>query len=390
MEKSKKKEITMNINLMLPPNIIEVIFSKLPIFNLPFCRLVCNNWNDLILNYYSSTSKIIPHTLFICTLGHSMYSIDFDPNYLGGISFVASLGSEDHYMLRLSSIMCSCNGLLLIYTSVTKHLGFDILNPMTKEYQLDILNPMTNEYFKLWVEDYSYHRPRSFYFYGFGFSLKTKRYKVVRVLRSSNQKYNLEIFTIGGSNNQWRCVEQHVPFLIRVNGVYFNGALYWIGLNRRENVIEYVIWHFDLENERIKSIISLPVAVPSLGETLEAFNGSVYAAFLFKNSCYEIEVWKMQNCGREDSWAREFVIRDVPKNWVMPFLNTYFKFVKCNEDGEILCLINGRFYIRYNPKYGSVKILNQFELSMSFCESICRLDSCSFGSLQKILAGDDG
>lgn len=382
MENPESKRITLNVDWRLPRDVLRVIFSKLPIVYLPACRLVCKSWSNVVLSH-ASVYEIISNTFFLCTsnapeihtfnTSSEMHCIDFDRE----ISFLLPVEFPcDNWLYTLFAN--SCNGLLLIFKFGYLVSCAGILNPATKEY---IKLPSV-------VRDANhYGRTNGIYSYGFGFSPKTKRYKVARVFFDIRKSITIfEILTFGGSK-QWNCVES-VPFEIRNNGVYFDGALYWIGTDRKNDRHEYVVCRFDVENEKVEATISLSGAGPSWKVSIGAFSDCIYATFFFIYPCCKLEVWMMHRYGGEESWTREFVIDDMPKDWMSPCRSTVnFKLIRTYEDGSILCLLNDETLLIYDPKFGSVKPLDELQFMKFSC--VCPIESINFGSLQKILAGDD-
>lgn len=114
--------------------------------------------------------------------------------------------------------------------------------------------------------------------------------------------------------------------------------------------------------------------------TIQAFNGSVYATFFMLR--YEIQVWRMRSYGGKVSWTREFVMDDIPKDWMeYPSISL----VKAFEDGQIFCLVKGDILLLYDPKTRRKKI--EMFNGNERADSCVAIQSLNFGSLPDILSG---
>ncbi|XP_022132431.1 F-box protein At3g07870-like [Momordica charantia] len=182
----------------LPPDVIQLIFSKLPFFNLPGCRLVCKAWNNFILTC-KLHSSISTSNLFYAHISpfNKLCCVDLDPKHLGVVSSLGSFSFHpDLFSTHFISIINSCNGLLCCSFKPKRTWGS---RPV-----ICILNPMTNEYLIIPISgrDIDYR-------YGLGFSPKTKQYKLVRnseVPDKSNSKFStlVEILAFGTSSSpEW-------------------------------------------------------------------------------------------------------------------------------------------------------------------------------------------
>lgn len=382
MEKMERKGRIMKINggIGLPSNIVKVIFSKLGIFNLHACRLVSKIWNDMVIDYASSC-KFVSHANFIvstfeicppncnCNCNRvcrtpsfcnaKMHSID-----MHNMSFVASFGFHDRDC-SMVYIYNSCNGLLFI----SKSTGGDAdVN--------GILNPMTNEFFELYVND-----EEDSYAYGFGFSPNTKQYKLFRA-STDREEYTctMEIMRLGGRSGtkEWRHFDCF-PFDIHYCGAYLNGVIYWIG---KEKGKEFVIYTLDVETEKIESIATLEVGPYGGRAYIGTFNANVFACVpIVGPCCKKFQLWMMQG---KDSWIREFVMYDVPKN----LSTSFFHLIKVLENGERWFFLNGKIFCC--DKTGTnVKIKSIFNQNTIRFGGFFPIESLNFGSLQNILAGDE-
>ncbi|CAK9326408.1 unnamed protein product [Citrullus colocynthis] len=370
MEKMESKMVMNKNGGLIPPHILQVIFSNLPISNLPTCRLVGKTWNDLVLDYASSC-KSLPQAFFLFTsqrtipdANHS-YRLRYCNPKIHCIS-TNTMGSVASFGIDSDSskifIFNHCNGLMFI----TKH---------TNGGRCDgILNPMTNEFFKLPGPEID-----DFYTIGFGFSPNTNQYKLFKVrFRPLESSCVMEVFRLGrNGTNQWnhfKCL----PFNIHYHGAYLNGVIYWIGKEKGNN---FAIYALDVETERIDRIVTSLEVGPyeHSREVIETFNGSVYVTiFMFEPSC-KLQVWRMQG---KDSWIRKFVIDDVPNGWE----NKLSQIIKTFEYGTILFLVYGDLFCL--DTIGKKVKMETLNLDNRVITGFSNIDSLNFGSLPKILEGN--
>lgn len=207
----------MSINSVLPHDIIHLILSKLPIPNLPTSRIVCKDWNHMVLN----TSKFaVPNTFFVFTRSinssYSCYNLILDcidlnnPKHCHNNNNIVSFRFDD--VCRHTRFVNSCNGLFLV----------------RRRFYVGILNPFTNEYLEVPEDHECCHE---IYDYGFGFSPNTKEYKVFRFSYDDDDDcIILEVLKLS-DNNKWSRVNSYNYTILRnKNHIYFNGALYWVGV----------------------------------------------------------------------------------------------------------------------------------------------------------------
>ncbi|XP_038883771.1 putative F-box protein At1g60370 [Benincasa hispida] len=382
MEKKRNSEIRKSSDSELPPdNIIQVILSKVPLFNLPSCRLVCKAWNNLVL-----TCKFDP-PLLISSLSlaydcpsRNLYCMDFNLKYLEGMSSVVSFTFHPKFFTSSISIINSCNGLLSLLISKRKS-GSPI------SYVLCILNPMTNEYFKFPAEKSKTHcccgRP---YSYGLGFSPETKQYKIARTsfLRDESTT-SVEIFAFG-TTREWTPVGVLPSLVVEDHGVYFNGGLYWTVDELQPRDSNNAIYRLDIENEKLEKI-----SCPHYGGGhffFGVFDGTLYLTTYTGTVDNIYQVWKMEE---NLSWIKAFVLSR-PENLRhpehdQPWGVSQLQPIKVCEDGKILCLLAGFLLILYDPKTKRVKILTNQDVETERHLHVHQIDSSNFNSLPNILAG---
>lgn len=383
IEKKKRKSRIRNINSELPADTVQVILSKVPLLNLPSCRVVCKAWNNLILSCKFDPPILISNLFFAhISPFRKLHCVDFDPKHLGGMSSVASFRFDAKNIF----IINSCNGLLFL-NIVKNRRG----QGRRRRRVLGILNPMTNEYIKLPSSKSRGKGDR----YGLGFSPKTKQYKIARTCFLPDECTTLvEIFAFGTSptHRQWTPVGFLPNLSIFDRGVYFNGGLYWIG-DVCDCDCAQSICRLDIENEKLEQI-SLP-RDDGLADFIGVVNGSLHlticAPMEYDDNVEEYQVWKMEE---DCSWIKAFGLQE-PKNLRCPGFDLPLQCtgiflynlqpIKACEDGKMLCLFVGFHLLLYDPKTQRVEVLTDQDLNKHMC--VHRIDSFNFNSLCNILAG---
>ncbi|XP_004141602.1 F-box protein At3g07870 [Cucumis sativus] len=389
MEKLECKR-NINLGLQLPPNVVEVILPKLTISDLPACRLVSRTWNHLILNYASS-SKFIPN-LFLAASYEIHYSRNCNCNphcrptfkcnpkmYCIDINrtnnLIASFVFDNNDWPYKIKILNSCNGLLYIHKVGDENFCNGILNPMTNEFFILSTQP------KVKNEDISC-------FYGFGFNLKTKQYKLFKAIHDEEDSHlMMEVMRFGKNEEtkEWRHLTC-LPFVFYCDGVYLNGVIYWIG-RQKEN--KSVIYSLNVETEKIESITVLKVDpsynTSDYGYYIGKYNGNLYATiWIHGTCCKKVQLWMMQG---KDCWVKEFVVHDIEDRYVDAFL----VLVKIFEDGERWFYVGSRLILCYDKTGTQIKKKCRMKRVSNgrgnLVGQLCHFDSLNFGSLPNILDG---
>ncbi|KGN66126.1 putative F-box protein At1g46984 [Cucumis sativus] len=381
MEKKPKTNIV-NKRSELPPDVLQLIFSKLPFFNLPTCRLVSTTWNNLISSCKFDPSISISHLFFArfySSRHPNLHCVEFDPQHAEGMSTVASFAFHPD----LSSGSCritiinSCSGLISLIINKRRRRG----------HRLDlvcVLNPITNEYFKLPTSRSKGDRVPN-YCYGLGFSPTTNQYKLART-HFTHDEFIVDIFAFGTSC-EWTPVGSVPNFLNEYHGVYLNGGLYWVGSQKLPNggISDYteVIYRLDLKDEKFEKI-SFPLDGGD-DPYIAVYNGTLYLTFCCED--FDYHAWKMEE---DFSWSKEFVLA-LPENVHHSLrhhpIGYYLQLIKFCEDGNILCLYAGILLILYDPSTQTVEILTNQDFEIKEAMWVHQIESFSFNSLHNILAG---
>ncbi|KAF5726492.1 putative F-box and associated interaction domains-containing protein [Tripterygium wilfordii] len=355
----------------LPTDIVIDILLRLPITSLVQFKLVCRGWRILSQNpqfpniHLSFTSENDPCLILHCDfpIRNQLHFLDFSAED-DKKDKVKRLHTPFQAKMPEFDVVGSCNGLLCLSDSLFNEA-------------LYLYNPFTTNYVEL---PKSIQYPHQEVVFGFGFSQKTKEYKVVKVVyyrnghsssyqRSRRMIYTqseVQILTLGSSS--WRSLGK-VPYQLvrRQSEALVNGRLHWASRPRRFNPARRII-SFDLADERF-----LEVQKPDCGGLnrcnyhLAVLRGCLSAAVYCNYG--RLEIWVMKEYNVKESWVKEFNVGSyVPKglkqNVEQPFKNwkngSNGRVVRvlCQlKNGEILLEYKNRVLASYDPKQGKFRDL---------------------------------
>ncbi|KAK3190359.1 hypothetical protein Dsin_029920 [Dipteronia sinensis] len=227
----------------VPDHIILEILRSLPGKSLARFKCVCKSWHSFLsqLKY--------DHKVILCS-SSSFRSVDFEASSRNIIKDVRL-----DFPLEVGGGVCgytvigSCNGLLLVIYDE----GLVIWNPWTGGHKAlsSLFDPLEN------FDDFGCYFDDRF---GFGYDHSTDDYKIVRISRSDDNKYQVEIYSLKTKSCQKRIT---LPWQIgyikrrRQPGNFINGALYWpiryaVGFES----ISLAVLRFDLSNQEFNVILS--------------------------------------------------------------------------------------------------------------------------------------
>ncbi|KAK9284767.1 hypothetical protein L1049_023944 [Liquidambar formosana] len=291
------------------------IFCRLPIKCLIDCRCICKAWRDLILDpRFARLHLPWAPTMFMLHFGNlesgthrNIYMVEPEPCCDDAITKV-NLGDE-----RYVKIIGLCKSLLCL-RDLRSRKSLYISNAMTGE---SMTLPKINNY-------------REHLLSGFGFSLNTNKYKVIRMIctwhcindpSSYRQfilpKWEAEIHTVG--TETWRCIgniQYDFPCFChyKLTGTFLNGALHWIA---RVDNASTLICAFDIGNEQFQTILPPPFSFSERGHAIDWANLGVIGGCLYICACEDadyhsaVEIWVMKDYGVKESWMKALVIKDI-------------------------------------------------------------------------------
>ncbi|KAF5454887.1 hypothetical protein F2P56_024520 [Juglans regia] len=354
----------------LPWHIMLEILLRLHIEAVIRCRYVCKAWRELLLD--PSFAKLHCASK---PMGVVLQSSLFPHGNSGGLYLLEPQEQEPSSIIAKfnqfpyleSTIVNSCHG-LICSCDILMADPIYISNPITGEY-LILPKGETKPDFGQFVS-------------GFGFSPKTKQYKVVKYSES------LEIYTLG-SGTPWRRTEHVPPARHRsLFGTFVNGALHWLVKLPNGSVL---IRSFDLDDEKFRTI-PLPLSRCSdasfkssnlgiLGDCL-----SLSSIVMDDASGWDIEIWVMKEYGVRESWIRELVIKS-PSPCEQGWNPEQVQVINVLKNGEIVINCGGCPVI-YNVGQESFRLLKPNGIFLTHVNAIAH--ASSFVSLKDIIVLGDG
>jgi len=193
-------------------------------------------------------------------------------------------------------------------------------------------------------------------YFGFGFSPRTREYKLVRISRCSYEDgrtyCQTMIFSLG--KNGCQDYEIHSPFVCpdQSSDVVVGGAIHWLCEGEKSTWFDIKlrsILSFDLYEEKFQLIpkpncqINRFCKISVLGGCL-ALTGD----FNDEYGIHEVHIWVLKEYGVKESWTKEFVLRES-----FPIIFGYHGSL-CPlfllDNGKILMSYNFKAFCWYDPK----------------------------------------
>lgn len=151
----------------------------------------------------------------------------------------------------------------------------------------------------------------------------------------------VEVRVLSVGSGVWRSIGSSVyPFWIQSSGVCINGVIHWIvGTGKLRLRLEdcFVIYALDVESECFQEF-PLPRGTFHTGKVeLEL---GVLQGCLTVNACYKntISVWVMKEYGVEQSWTKEYVIRNKAKGTFRSHPDIP-RVLRVTEEGQVLLFL---------------------------------------------------
>ncbi|KAK9747983.1 hypothetical protein RND81_02G028200 [Saponaria officinalis] len=350
--------------LDLPSHIISHIFSFLPTKSILSCKCVCKIWCSIIrnpdFNLPSDRITLIVHRFGDDSRNNDLYlvepEIDFVMREIYDDSFLRlckqSVINFNGIPVVKFEIVNSCNGLICLTsndinsTRKTKKKSitssnwgpFFVCNPVTSDH---IIVKQTMPSLK--IDEFCLEEH-----YGFGFCAQTRQYKVLRFFSYKKRYIDdgpllAEIYTVG-FDKEWRRVENPPQnYRWEKSGLFFEGALHWIILNK--NGFEMTIATFKFHDEKF-SLMSPPVVLSSndFSRTpclnLASLNSQLcFCVWAYDGHC---DIWVMNEYGVCESWKKLFVVSGPDFMPLKPL--AYMK------SGEILMLTVANQLVSYDVR----------------------------------------
>ena len=308
-----------------PENIIADILSRLPVKKIIHCKSVCKNWRMLVSDSYfvnlhlsrSPANVMIRHELGDPSDFDSDSELE-DWDEPGALKWLEIKGEQDDTHLHHDIIMNIDLNLVpvfqdsnvLLVGSVNGLICLWQYGPIPEYDNTSICNPITKEYVILPRQKYYRIAPAGIV-YGFGVSLHTKEYKVIRIFQgniTAETTYphisQAEVYTLG--TGLWRRLG-HVPYWFSGSpgGAFLNGCVHWVVLDRDS---PEKLCSFDFDNETFQLFPS-PPSNELVGDIRYQTLGILHGFLsLTDTSHYKFNIWVMKDYGIKKSWHKEVVI----------------------------------------------------------------------------------
>ncbi|KVI02071.1 F-box protein At3g07870-like [Cynara cardunculus var. scolymus] len=373
----------------LPPDVMADVLSRLPVKTIIHCKLVCKKWQNLVLDSYfvnlhlskSPPSLVIHHNSEKDLIGY------YKPGILKWVEIEDEL---DHHHLHHDPVTSLDLNLAPSFQK-TQILPVGSVNGLICLWQFGpegdntyICNPITREYMILPRQRY-YREGYAIIVYGFGVSLMTGEYKVIRTFQgdippdpyvsSRPSLLEAEVYTLG--TNQWRSLG-HVPYWLNgFHGPFLNGHFHWI-VCEKDDASEKLCT-FDLDKETFQLFPSPPIE--SIEESQIHFQSlAVLKGCLCQSDTYDSEftIWVMKEYGIKKSWHKEVVIKQAISpdlDWLM-WEPMYL--IEGLKDGRILMMYCEDKLLSYCPKSKTVEnteIFDRYLSGMAYRPSFLKLEN---------------
>lgn len=345
----------------IPTSAVIEILSRLPLKTLVQCRYVCKSWSSMLseVYFYNLYSTHTPTMQMIKVKGYNMdclrniYVVDTN-NYSSFVSHGVYIkfgpkeesseqeeeeSRDDPINYELGN---SCNGLIC-------------LMQLWSREAISIWNPIMGQYVNL---------PQSLSFsdrhvvVGFGFSPRSKVYKVLRIFHEKAApaaNWAAEIYDFGVSSSTWRRIgDAPCPIPSRVSGFFINSSLHWILNYASSPGPNQLICSFDFNIEGFRFIPPPPIFSVNEKTKYHWSNLGVLAGYLSicaidaKNFRPDVQVWVMNEYGDPKSWVKKLSIRDPVVDWWDPYRS--IQVTNFLKNGEILLLCSHHYVLTYDPR----------------------------------------
>lgn len=359
--------------LQLPMNLIYETLSRLPPKAIFCCKCVCKTFLNILMDPYFSeinlikapnicASLVLRHSSNPCAF-HFVYMLDLEETSAAVSSMADDRPFSNQWLTVKSTkfelshgqvtLVGSCNGLLCLH-HVSRPSFYYICNPVLGE--VAILPKLTSV-----NQAYTYLKHS-----GFGFSPKTKQYKVICFMHMSytdpvthllSTKTIADIHTLG--TESWRRIgDAPLPMSKGSFDSFLNGILHWI---TDDFTAVNLILSFDFEMEQFGYVPRPTHFDQDCLNKISWINVGVLGEFL--SLCYVIgdsqfDVWVMKDYGVKESWTREFVIdinfycglREHHLHHPITFL----------RNGDLLFIWNSSTLVSYNHRKGTFREFKAF------------------------------
>ncbi|XP_026436169.1 F-box protein CPR1-like [Papaver somniferum] len=245
-----------------------------------------------------------------------------------------------------------------------------------------ILNPFTGEFKEFGTPRNSHH-----FTCGFGYDSSIYDYKLVAISDNDGCS-NIDVYTV--KSDSLNSIKGTVNYSFgitgkRSHGVFFNGALHWLGSKSTQKTSSEVVVCFDTSSETMLNM-SLPENImPPKGfcghvyKNLGVWGDCICVAFAY--DLVRLDVWVMQRYRVKDSWFKKYTTTRLPwSSHEIPF----WKPLLCFDSGVILLDTGGKELLLFDPTTERVRsvvvrdITAMYSNRESYFETIASLGSTTY------------
>lgn len=301
----------------IPHELIEQIFSRLPVKTLVRFKCISKSWRDIIgspdfiqkhLTHFSSHSLILGNCnidLHEGTEESYLYSADYDSFLETDSAVFKELSLPLNSRTEISSeILGSCNGLLCLLRY--RYLVDQVIlwNPSTRKHRI---LPVAE------VEVPTTLRGCSQTIYGFALDFVNDDYKVVSMLQIDGHHEVYSVVKVYSLKLKcWKRI-QDFPyyFNLRYGGKLANGALHWVVKASRESDREDLIAAFDIGTEEYRLMPQPEYSNHDFDMRLGVLADClcVLCDYFMDDCVVHFDMWVMKEYGVKESWNKLISIK---------------------------------------------------------------------------------
>ncbi|QHO09433.1 F-box protein CPR30-like [Arachis ipaensis] len=311
MEQSSMEKKLQSINDLLPLELIEEIFLRIPIKHLARLRFVSKLWNTLISDPHFAKShldhSLAPsHTCLFLQDKSQAYSVDLDALLHDNTRAISPIYKKAPPVYHL---LGSCRGFVLLHGKPQFLIQWNPLTGSSKTISyshIDNTATSNGEFFAL--------------LYGFGYDASQDDYVVVVAYKGKDGKNHFDLCCLG--SNSWINLDAELPKSLNLSklkpyGVFCNGAIHW----STYGVLDAILV-FDLKERNFSKIeaIKRDMFRPGIVQL-----GGCLALYLYSYVEDKTEIWVMKEYKVQSSWTLLCVI---PLN--------FFKALCLSANGDII------------------------------------------------------
>ncbi|XP_047307159.1 F-box protein At3g07870-like [Impatiens glandulifera] len=330
---------------LLMDDLLQDIFSRLPVRSIMQCRCVCRSWRDLICGSFFTRNQM---TRSIAAKSGLMLHTTI---YYEGICFFSEFFFMDRHHVPVPTclpmnfsilnfrefyVRGSCNGLLCLVNRADKFIRF-------------VCNPFLRHCVKI-PDNLAYPSGRvNSLVCELGFCPKTQSYKILEISKwtvvvgRSQTEDRLEIHVYRLGDDFWKRIDCKVhpwqPQRTAENpgsASLVNGVFHWVNQSSAAFVTV-----FDLANDVFDKMPG-----PKAG-TGRFSTGVLGNCLSIMNNHINVDVWVMKQYGVIDSWAKLFVIKITEPKWSVELVRVLDY---QQEDGQLLLFYNHQVLGTYDPQ----------------------------------------